>query len=360
MDYPSLAATLPPAGDSNLTHDQRRLLHGLEMHCRPKQLSEIVDNTRKSVAESATMDQLAAMRTFVRVAEAGSFAAVAARLDVARSVVTRQVAALEERLGTKLIARSTRRLALTAAGEAYLEKCREILALVEEAEGDLSEARRELRGRIRLSVPLSLGLRYLSAMICDFTSTHPQVSLELDFSDRRIDLIAEGMDLALRVTAQLEDTVVARRIGTCRSAVIASPDYLARHGRPRHPRDLSEHQCFGYVPALRSNWPFFIKKKLTWVPTEGRIQANNGDALLDAAIRGLGITYQPTFIAAEALRAGQVVSILEDYPPIEMGLYAIFPGGRYLPHRVRALVDFLAARIGDRPAWDDLAAGPPT
>ena len=294
------------------------------------------------------------MKMFVRVAEAGSFAAVAAQLDVARSVVTRQVAALEARLGSKLIARSTRRLALTAAGAVYLEKCREILTLVEEAEGDLSDARREIRGNIRLSVPLSLGVRHLTAMICDFTISHPQVSVELDFSDRRIDLIAEGMDLALRVTAGLEDTVVARRVGTCRSVVVAAPGYLARHGRPRHPRELSKHECFGYVPALRSNWPFYIKRKLTWVRAHGRIQANNGDALLDAAIRGLGITYQPTFIAAEAVADGRVDVILQDYPPIEMGLFAIFPGGRYVPHRVRALVDFLAARIGDRPAWDQL------
>ncbi len=295
------------------------------------------------------------MKVFVRVAEAGSFAAVAVQQDVARSAVTRQVAALEARLGTKLIARSTRRLSLTAAGTVYLEKCREILTLVEEAEGDLSDARRELRGNIRLSVPLSLGVRYLTAMLCDFSSAHPQVNLEIDFSDRHLDLIAEGLDLTLRVTPQLDDTVVARRLGTCRSVVAASPGYLARHGRPRHPRELIDHECFGYVPVLRNRWPFVIKRKLTWVRTRGRIQANNGDALLDAAIRGLGISYQPTFVAAEALRDGRVEAILQDYPPMEMGLYAIFPGGRYVPYRVRALVDFLGMRIGDNPEWDRLA-----
>lgn len=308
------------------------------------------------------MDRLAAMKMFVRVAEAGSFAAVAAQLGVARSMVTRQIAALEARLGTKLIARSTRRLALTSAGAAYLEKCREILMLVEEAESDVSDARHELRGNIRLSVPLSLGVRHLTAMICDFTSAHPQVSVELDFSDRRIDLIAAGMDLAVRVAAELDETTIARRLGTCRSVVVAAPSYIARHGRPRHPRELIEHECFGYVPTLRSSWPFLINRKMTWVRTRGRIQANNGDALLDAAIRGLGITYQPTFIAAEALRAGAVERILEDFSPLEMGLFAVFPGGRYVPHRVRALVDFFAARIGDRPAWDRLitpAAPPP-
>src|SRR3569832_1677739 len=304
---------------------------------------EIVDNIGLRVAGFATMDKLSAMKVFVRVAEAGSFAAVATQLGLARSVVTRQVAALESSLGTKLIARSTRRLALTSAGALYLEKCREILTLVEEAEGDLTDARHHIRGHIRLSVPLSLGVRYLTAMICEFTVAHPDVNIELDFSDRRIDLIAEGMDLAVRVTSELDDTVVA-----------AAPDYLARRGRPRHPRELIEYECFGYVPTFRSSWPFIINRKLTWVRTHGRIQANNGDALLDAAIRGLGITYQPTFIAGDALRAGRVERILEQYPSIELGLFAVFPGGRYVPHRVRALVDFLAARIGDYPEWDRL------
>lgn len=302
------------------------------------------------------MDKLAAMKLFVRVAETGSFAAVATQLGLARSVVTRQVAALESSLGTKLIARSTRSLALTSAGALYLEKCRDILTLVEEAEGDLSDARREIRGHIRLSVPLSLGVRYLTAMICDFTTAHPQVYVELDFSDRRADLISEGMDLAVRVTYELDDTMVARRLGTCRSVVVASPEYLARHGRPRHPRELIQHECFGYVPTMRSSWPFVINRKLTWVRTRGRIQANNGDALLGAAIRGLGISYQPTFIAADALRAGLVERVLERYAPIELGLFAVFPSGRYVPHRVRALVDFLASRIGDFPEWDHLEA----
>src|SRR3569623_368187 len=300
------------------------------------------------------MDQLAAMKMFVRVVESGSFAAVAGQLGLARSVVTRQVAALEARLGTKLIARSTRRLALTAAGAVYLEKCREILTLVDEAEGDLTDARRDIRGSIRLSVPLSLGVRYLTAMICDFTTLHPDVSVELDFTDRRVDLIAKNIDLAVRVTAELDDTVVARRLGACRSVVVAAPAYLARHGRPRHPRELINHECFGYVPTLRSSWPFVIIRKLTCVRTHGRIQANNGDALLDAAVRGLGISYQPTFIAGDALRAGRVERILEQYPSIELGLFAVFPGGRYVPQRVRALVDFLAARIGDYPEWDRL------
>lgn len=303
------------------------------------------------------MDQLGAMRTFVRVAEAGSFAAVALQLGAARSAVTRQIAALEARLGTRLITRSTRRLTLTAAGSAYLERCRDILALVDEAESEVHEARGDIRGGLRISLPLSLGVRYLMPMIAEFTAAHPRLEVEVDFTDRRVDLISEGMDLALRVTARLEETAVARRLGASRSVVVASPSYLERHGRPAHPRDLIGHECFGYVPALRSKWPFFINGRLTWVRTQGRLHANNGDALLRATVQGLGITYQPMFIVADALRAGSVVPILERYRCQELGLFAVFPSGRYVTRPVRALTDFLAARLAGAPEWERTDGG---
>lgn len=298
------------------------------------------------------MDRLQAMQTFVRIAEAGSFSAVADQLGVARSAVTRQIAALEAGLHTKLIARSTRRLRLTAAGSAYLEKCLEILTLVDEAESGLAEEPAHLRGPIRISVPLSFGIRHLMAFLTDFSTAHPALRLSLDFTDRHADLIREGLDLAVRIASAIEDTAVARKIGVCRSLVVASPEYLKTHKPPRHPRDLGAHECFGYVPAMRTSWPFLIDGKLSWVRTQGRIEANNGDALLDAAIRGLGITYQPTFIARPAIEAGLLKPLLTRYTGVEMGIYAVFPGNRYVPQRVRALVDYLALRIGPHPPWD--------
>ncbi len=298
------------------------------------------------------MDRFAAMQTFVRVAEAGRFSAVADQLGVARSAITRQVAGLEAALHTKLIARSTRRLRLTAAGSAYLEKCLEILNLVDEADSGLAEEPATARGPIRLSVPLSFGIRHLMELLTDFSRAHAEVRLSLDFTDRQADLIREGLDLAIRIASTIDDTLVVRKIGVCRSVVVASPEYLKSHKAPRHPRDLAAHECFSYVPALRSSWPFLIEGKLTWVRTQGRIEANNGDALLDAAIRGLGITYQPTFIARPAIDAGLLKPLLSRYTGIEMGIYAVFPGNRYVPQRVRALVEFLAERIGPRPSWD--------
>jgi DNA-binding transcriptional LysR family regulator len=300
------------------------------------------------------MDRLDAMRLFMRVAEMGSFSAVAQQLDVARSVVTRQVAALEARLGTKLIARSTRRLSLTSAGATYLEQCREILDLVEAAEGSLADERQAPRGHLRVTLPFSFGIRQMMPMFAGFLAGNPGVSLELDFSDRRVNLIEGGYDLAIRISDRLAPGDVARKIGSGRGVVAAAPAYLAARGRPRHPRELAEHECFGYLLASRSSWSFLVDGELQSFPIVGRLQANNGDALLDAAVRGLGITRAPTFIVEQAVRAGWLEVVLPEFPLPELGIYAVFPGNRYVPHRVRALVDFLAARIGPHPVWDEI------
>jgi DNA-binding transcriptional LysR family regulator len=303
------------------------------------------------------MDRLEGMRLFVKVAELGSFAAVAQQMNVARSVVTRQVAALEAHLGTKLIARSTRRLSLTSAGTGYLEKCREILALVEIAETDLSDDRQTPRGQIRVTLPLPFGIRQLMPLFGEFMAANPEVGLELDFNDRRANLIEGGFDLAIRVASRLDPGDVARKIGASRGVIAAAPSYLERRGRPRHPQDLAAHECFGYLLDPRTSWSFFVDGEQRWFPIAGRLRANNGDALLIAAIRGLGIVRAPTFIVEQAVRAGELEILLPDYPTLELGIYALFPGNRYVPHRVRTLVDFLAARIGPHPSWDAILPG---
>lgn len=298
------------------------------------------------------MDRLQAMMVFVRVAETGSFSSVATQMDVARSVVTRQLAALESHLGVKLIARSTRRLSLTPAGSAYLDKCREILDLVEQVESDLAQDQTEPRGHIRISASLSLGVRHLMPLICEFAARHSGITVELDFSERRVNVIEEGVDLALRIVARPDPTDVARPITVCRSVVVASPDYLARHGRPQHPKELVHHQCFGYLPFLRTSWPLRADGEVHWFEAPGKVQANNVDALMDAAVRGLCVTHLPTYVASPEVDAGRLEVILKEYPTMDLGLYAIFPGTRLVPQRVRALVDFLAARIGTDPYWD--------
>jgi len=292
------------------------------------------------------MDRLDAMHLFVRVAELGSFAAVAQQLGLARSVVTRQIAALEAHLGVKLMARSTRRLSLTSAGTAYLEKCRVILNLVETAETDVAEERVNPRGNIRISLPLSFGLKRLAPLLLEFSRRYPEVGLDMDYSDRRVNLIEEGIDLSIRITRRLEGSDIARRIGTARMLAVASPDYLARHGRPQHPAELAHHECLGYtVGGTGQNWQFMVDGQLTSFPVRSRIHANNGDVLTEAAAQGLGITLQPDFIIDGFLVAGRIEAVLAEFPVPELGIYAMLPSNRHVPHRVRVLMDALAAGL---------------
>ncbi len=292
------------------------------------------------------MDKLQAMRIFVRVAELNSFSGVAQQFGVARSVVTRQVAALENHLGTKLMARSTRRLTLTSEGANYLEKCRVILNLVDAAETGIAEERLAPRGLIRISVPLSFGLKRVTPHLLEFVRRYPEVNLDMDYSDRRVNLIEDGIDLSIRITHKLESSDVVRKISHSRLCVIASPDYLARCGTPAHPSELTHHQCLGYtIAGSQQAWQFLVNGQLLSFPLRSQINANNGDALTEAAAQGLGITCQPDFIAQPYLASGKVKEILTSYALPELGIYAMLPSNRQIPHRVRVLMDFLIAEI---------------
>ena len=199
------------------------------------------------------MDKLTGMQLFVRVAETGSFAAVAQQMGVDRSVVTRQISALETQLGTKLMTRSTRSLTLTTAGAAYLEKCRVILNMIDAAESSLAAEKAQPRGRLRLGLPLSYGLQKLMPLLLKFAQAHPQIELVMSFSDRRSNLIEEGIDLSIRITNQLEPGDIVRKLGTARLVTVASPQYLAEHGKPKRPADLAHHQALLYSQDFQSS-----------------------------------------------------------------------------------------------------------
>jgi DNA-binding transcriptional LysR family regulator len=301
------------------------------------------------------MDQLDGMRLFVRVAEQGSFSTVAQQRGVARSVVTRRISALEGRLGVKLLARSTRRLSLTSAGSRYLEQCREILKLVEAAETGLDAERQRPRGLIRVSLPVSFGQRYLAPLLLEFSKRYPEISLNMDFTDRRSRLIEEGVDLAIRITERLGEQEIARRLGSAQLVVVASPEYLRRRGEPRHPASLSEHECLAYTLASSASWSFLDNGEPLNVPVQGRIQANSGSVLLQAAVEGLGITCQPRFLAEEALASGALRVLLTDYTLPQIGIYAVLPGNRHIPFKVRTLIDYLGERLrgGMQPRHSD-------
>ncbi len=293
------------------------------------------------------MDRLQAMHLFVRVAELSSFSAVAQQMGLARSAVTRQIAALEQHLGIKLMVRSTRRLMLTSAGAAYLEKCRVILNLVEAAETGVAEERQTPRGMIRISLPLTYGLMRVAPILLDFARRYPEVQLDMDYTDRRVNLIEEAIDLSVRITSRLGATEIARRIGSSQLQAVASPAYLAEHGMPRHPSELIHHECLSYTTTAESKqtWSFDVDGVLTAYPIRARIHSNNGEALNDAVERGLGIALQPDFIIERSLQSGKVVTILTEFPLPELGIYAMLPSNRQVPYRVRVLMDFLADQL---------------
>lgn len=292
------------------------------------------------------MDKFNAMQTFVRVAEAGSFIAVANQLQIARSMVTRQVAALEKHLGIKLITRSTRRLTLTSAGSAYLEKCRVILNMVDAAEADFAEEKATPRGRIRMGLPLTFGLQSVLPALLDFATEAPYVELVMDLSDQRANLIEEGLDLSIRITADLQPGDIVRKLGQCQLYTLASAAYLKQFGEPRHPDELRHHECLIYSSDSAVNtWSYREDGVTRNVSVRGRIVANNGVALMEAASRGMGITRQPDFIADAFLARKAVRKILEPFGDEPLGIYAVLPSNRYIPHRVSALMDYLRKHL---------------
>ena len=307
------------------------------------------------------MDKLDAMQTFVRVAQAGSFTAVADQLQVARSVVTRQIAALETHLAAKLITRSTRSLTLTAAGSAYLEKCRVILNMVDAAESSLAEENAVPRGRIRLALPHSFGLQRLMPALLDFAHAQPHVELLLNFSDQRFNLVEEGIDLAIRITANLQPGDILRQLGSCRLLTVAAPTYLALHGQPTHPAQLQHHECLVYsMSSNTATWPYRVADAaggmgaaggvnghVQQFAVRGRLTANNGVALLQATAQGMGIALQPDFLADPFIARQEVVEILQDFASPPLGIYAVLPSNRYIPHRVGVLMDYLAGVLKD-------------
>lgn len=301
------------------------------------------------------LDQVTGMRVFARVAALGSFSAAARALSLSQTMVTKHVEAIEGRLGVRLLHRSTRRLALTEAGRTYLEACGRILSEIAEAEEAAAAGRAEPRGRLRVAVPVSLGAGQIAPLTAAFAARYPEVALELGLNDRRVDLVEEGFDLAVRVGVLDDSRLVARRLAPCRLVVCAAPAYLAARGTPRTVADLSAHACLGYTLSARvgpERWTFGARGEVR-VPVAGGLCANNGDALRAAALAGLGIVYQPTFIVGDDLRAGRLASLALDHPTVDGGgVFALYAPGRRLPLKCRALIDFLAAQWGEAPPWD--------
>jgi len=300
------------------------------------------------------MSRLSEMATLVAVVRHGSITAAADALGSAKSAVSRRLKELEARLGVQLLNRTTRRLSLTEAGERYVERAEAILAAVEQADADASCAQGALRGRLRAAVPLSFGLRHLGPVIRAFRERHPEVALDLDFADRRVDLVADGFDVALRIADLKDSSLIARRLTVIRHAVAASPGYIAGHGMPRTAGDLATHCCIDYSGAAEAGWRYVAPDgRAGRVRIDSNLRANSGEFMLHMAIADLGIVMQPTFILYEALNDGRLVRLLPDYRWRVLNAWAVYPPTRYLPSRVRAFVDLLASAFdAERPYWD--------
>lgn len=297
------------------------------------------------------MDRFADLSMFVAVVDSGGISAAAERLGVAKSAVSRRLADLEGRLGAQLLRRTTRRLTLTDSGRAFHERAKNILADLEEAEQSVSQAHGALRGRLKVALPLAYGIRHVGPLITEFMALHPAVEFDLDFNDRRIDLMQEGFDLAIRVARLPDSSLIARRLAPVPSALCASPDYLARRGTPARAADLAGHAALVYSNlANPDTWNFIGPEGQPGsVKVPVRLRTNNGEFLTRAAIAGQGVILHPTFYLDEAIRAGQLVPLLTDHAWPQVNAYAVYPPTRHLSRRVRALVDFLAERLAGQP-----------
>ena len=304
------------------------------------------------------MDRLAALEAFAKVAETQSFSEAARRLRSSKSAVSRHVAALEADLGARLFHRTTRSLTLTEAGRDYFARTSRILADLAEANASVTQLQAAPRGRLRVNAPMSFGFLHLAPALGDFLARYPEIELDVTLTDRFVDLIDEGVDVAVRIGTLTDSSLVARRLASIRRVLCASPDYLKTHGKPQTPDDLKAHDCLSNTNInITREWRFIHPEDGSpWtIEVKGPMNANSGDMLRVAALRGHGFVHLPTFIVGEDLKAGTLVSVLESYIAQDLTLNAVYPTARHLSPKVRAFVDFLSERYcGDKPYWDEM------
>jgi DNA-binding transcriptional LysR family regulator len=301
------------------------------------------------------LDRVTGMQVFSRVAALGSLSAAARVLGMSQTMATKHVAALEERLGIKLMHRTTRRLSLTEAGRDYLESVERILADLEEADAKAARETLDVRGTLRINAPVSFGIRELAPLLPGFSERYPALTIDLGLNDRQVDLIEEGWDLVVRIGSMADSSMIARRLAPCRTIVCAAPAYLKKHGKPKSISDLPRHNCLGYTLSKTvgaDRWSFGLKGKAK-IAVQGTLRANNGDALVAAAIAGQGIIYQPMFLAAHEIKEGHLVPLKLDHEPVDLdGIFAVYPSAHRPPAKVRAAVDFFARAFAPVPPWE--------
>jgi DNA-binding transcriptional LysR family regulator len=298
------------------------------------------------------MDKLMAMRVFVTVVDSGSQSAAAEQLDQSRPAVSRYLAELEAWAGARLMHRTTRKLSLTDAGNEVLPRCRQVLALTDDLRSAVALPDSAPQGLLRLTASSSFGHAQLARVLAEFGALHPAVSIDLVLLDRAVNLVEERIDLAIRISNDLDPNLIARRLTVCRSVVCAAPAYLAKHGRPKMLAELSEHNCLSHFYYGKSLWNFEQGGEPASVVVGGNLSANDTSSLLQAAIAGAGVALLPTYLAAEPLRAGLLLALLPDAKPADLSIHAVYASRKHMSAALRAMLDFLVERFAPEPLWD--------
>ena len=301
------------------------------------------------------MENLSDIAVFVKVVDAGSFTGAGEALDISQPVVSKAVTRLEERLGARLLNRTTRRLSLTEAGAELYRRSMQALKQIEDAELEVARFQTEPRGTLRVNAPMSFTILHLAPLMHEFLARFPGVSLELDLDDSLVDIVEGGYDLTVRIGKLRDSSLVARRIAPARLVLCASPEYLEQHGEPQTPDELLNHNCLMYtLGSTPRAWRFVSPEgEEQIVPLRGNVATNNGLAHRAIALNGAGITFLPTFYIGDELRTGKLRSFLRNWIPQDMSVYAVYAERRNLTPKVRAFVDFLAAKFGPEPYWDE-------
>ncbi|MGP9689445.1 LysR substrate-binding domain-containing protein [Psychrobacter sp. AOP22-C1-C5] len=300
------------------------------------------------------MDRIDAMRAFVCVVNEGSFSNAATAMQLSPQLVSKYVSKLEERLDIRLLNRTTRKVSLTEAGTDYFQHAQQILLSIDDMESKLGGLQQNPKGTLRISAPVSFALKHMAQLVTDFQTKYPSVMVDLQLTDRKVDIVEEGFDIALRIGQLKSSSLIAKYVAPIRVILCASPDYLEKHGTPNRPEDLRNHRYLHYSYMERNAKEAIYQ----WLGTEGgqlsgELSSNNGDLLVNAAIAGAGLALQPTFIASEALSRGELVIILPNYEPETLGLYAVYAHRKLLPHKIRCFIDFIEGYYGSPPYWDE-------
>lgn len=298
------------------------------------------------------MDRLQAIQVFVTVVDLGSQSAAAEHLDLSRPVVSRYLAELEDWVGARLMHRTTRKLSLTAAGSEMLPRCRQMLELSGDMQAAIGKPEDAPRGMLRISASTSFGQAQLAAAIAEFVMRYPGVSVDLQMLDRTVNLVDERIDLAIRMSSDLDPNLIARRLTVCRSVICASPAYLRKHPAPQRVEDLSRHNCLTHSYVGKSLWHFEQDGEQVSVPVQGNISANEASTLLRATMAGAGVAMLPSYQAGPHIKNGGLTRLLPHAEPRQMNMYAVYASRKHMPSALRSLLDFLVLKFPETPEWD--------